>query len=76
VADDIIDQLSWFVTNEIRMPAGLIVTVISHIEAQQAEIKRLRTAGDALAVAYRTLGGLDVAHDSALRAWEEARREQ
>ena len=38
------------------------------------EIERLRAAGDALAVAFRTLGGLDVAHDAALRAWEEARR--
>jgi hypothetical protein len=39
-----------------------------------AEIERLRAAGDALAVAFRILGGLDVAHDAALRAWEEARR--
>lgn len=39
-----------------------------------AEIERLRAAGDALAVAYRTLGGLEVAHDHALRAWGEARR--
>ena len=35
---------------------------------------RLRAAGDGLAVAFRTLGGLDVAHDAALRAWEKARR--
>jgi hypothetical protein len=39
VADDIIDQLSWFVTNETRMPAGLIVTVID-------EIERLRDASE------------------------------
>ena len=39
------------------------------------EIERLRAAGDALAVAYRTLGGLDVAHDAALVNWE-ARRER
>jgi len=44
-------------------------------EARLMEITRLRAAGDALAVAYRTLGGLDVAHDAALVAWE-ARREQ
>ena len=35
MADDIIDQLSYYVANEMRMPAGLIVTVID-------EIKRLR----------------------------------
>jgi hypothetical protein len=45
-------------------------------EARLMEITRLRAAGDALAVAYRTLGGLDVAHDAALLAWEEARRER
>ena len=38
------------------------------------EIERLRAFGDDLAVAYRHLGGLDVAHDPALRRWEEARR--
>jgi hypothetical protein len=45
-------------------------------EVRLMEITRLRAAGDALAVAYRTLGGLDVAHDAALLAWEEARRER
>ena len=35
---------------------------------------RLRAAGDGLAVAYRTLGGLDAAYDTAIREWEEARR--
>ena len=44
------------------------------ITAAADEIERLHDAGDALAVAFRTLGGLDVAHDAALRAWEEARR--
>jgi hypothetical protein len=42
VSDDIIDQLSYYVANEMRMPAGLTITVINHIEAQQAEIERLR----------------------------------
>lgn len=37
------------------------------------EIEQLRQLGDTLAVAYRTLGGLDAAYDSALRSWEEAR---
>jgi hypothetical protein len=32
VTDDIIDQLSYYVANEMRMPAGLIVTVIEEIE--------------------------------------------
>ncbi len=53
-------------------------TQCSHLSdriiANTAKLARLRTAGDALAAAYRTLGGLDVAHDSALRVWEEARR--
>jgi len=35
---------------------------------------RLRAAGDGLAVAYRTLGGLDAAYDTAIQKWEEARR--
>ena len=39
-------------------------------EERLMEITRLRAAGDALAVAYRTLGGLDVAHDAALVNWE------
>ncbi len=49
MTDDIIDQLSYYVANEMRMPAGLIVTVINHIEAQQAEIKRLHKTSDNLA---------------------------
>jgi hypothetical protein len=40
------------------------------IEAQQAEIERLRVAGDALHAAVRN-HNLTEAH---LRAWEEARR--
>ncbi len=32
MTDDIIDQLSYYVANEMRMPAGLIVTVIEEIE--------------------------------------------
>jgi len=42
VADDIIDQLSYYVANEMRMPAGLTITVINHIETQQAKIEQLR----------------------------------
>lgn len=36
---DILTQLSYFVTNEVRMPAGLVVSVIE-------EIERLRTERD------------------------------
>ena len=68
MSDDIVEQLSYYITNEVRMPAGLTVTVISHIEAQQAEIKRLRKAGDALAQGIRT-----GQWDDALDAWEEMR---
>lgn len=32
MTDDIIDQLSYYVANEMRMPAGFIVTVIKEIE--------------------------------------------
>jgi hypothetical protein len=44
MTDDIIDQLSYYVANEMRMPAGLTISVINYIEAQQAEIERLRKA--------------------------------
>lgn len=36
-SDDIVQQLSWFVMNEVRMPAGLIVTVIDEIERLRAD---------------------------------------
>jgi hypothetical protein len=32
MTDDIIDQLSYYVANEMRMPSGLIVTAIDEIE--------------------------------------------
>jgi hypothetical protein len=41
MTDDIIDQLSYFITNESRMPAGVIITAINHIETLEAQIKRL-----------------------------------
>lgn len=37
--NDIINQLEYFITNELRMPTGLIITVIE-------EIERLRTFVD------------------------------
>ena len=65
-ANDIIDQLSWFITNEVRMPAGLIVTVINKIE-------RLHVAGDAL---YESLAEFNDPEDGLrLIAWEDARRD-
>jgi len=45
-------------------------------DEQYDEIMRLRMAGDALAVAYRKLGGLDVAFDREIAAWEQARHER
>jgi hypothetical protein len=41
--DDIVKQLSYFVTNEVRMPAGLTLTVIEEIERLEAEVVHLRT---------------------------------
>ena len=41
-SDNIVEQLSWFVMNEVRMPAGLIVTVIDEIERLRAELTQLR----------------------------------
>ena len=35
-----------------------------------AKILQLKVAGNALAAAYRAMGGLDVSHDDALRQWE------
>jgi hypothetical protein len=38
VADDIVEQLAYFVTNEARMPAGLTVTVIEEIERLREQV--------------------------------------
>lgn len=38
-----------------------------------AKIEQLQAAGDALAFAYRKLGGLDVFHDKELTNWEACR---
>ena len=37
MADDIVAQLEHFVTNETRMPAGLIVSVISELERLRSD---------------------------------------
>ncbi len=50
--------------------------VATNLAAERAEVERLRAAGDALAVAYRKLGGLDVMFDAAIAGWEEARRDR
>jgi uncharacterized protein YggU (UPF0235/DUF167 family) len=41
VTDDIINELSYFITNEARMPAGLTITVIDHIESLENKIEQL-----------------------------------
>jgi hypothetical protein len=49
MSDDIIDQLSYYVANEMRMPAGLIVTTIDEIERlrqQLAEHRLPSNSGD------------------------------
>jgi len=38
MSDDIIDQLSYYVANEMRMPAGLIVTAIDEIERLREQV--------------------------------------
>jgi hypothetical protein len=43
------------------------------LEAQQAEIERLRTAGDALAEVVAWWGDGTTTGDAVLAAWEEAR---
>ena len=53
MADDITTQLSYFVTNEERMPAGLTVTVIEYINSQRDEIERLRGIAEELADAFQ-----------------------
>jgi hypothetical protein len=39
VDDDIVTQLSWYITNEVRMPAGLTCTVIDCIERLQQQVE-------------------------------------
>ncbi len=54
-SDNIVQQLSWFVMNEVRMPAGLIVTVIDEIERLRAELTQLRWDNRRLADLYTGL---------------------
>lgn len=46
MTEDIIDQLSYYVANEMRMPAGLIVTVIDEIERLRQQLAEHRLPGD------------------------------
>lgn len=64
--NDIINQLEYYITNELRMPAGLIITVIE-------EIERLRRLGDTLAYHVRAEEAKEMY--SAVYAWEKARHE-
>lgn len=68
MADDLVERLT---RDPQFWPKSSIWAVSSDAAA---EIVTLRQLGDALAKAYRTLGGLDVAHDTALQMWEAARR--
>jgi hypothetical protein len=42
MSDDIVERLLPFVVNEMRMPAGLTITVIDEIERLRAEVERLQ----------------------------------
>lgn len=48
MTDDIIDQLSYYVANEMRMPAGLIVTVINEIERLRQQLAEHRLPSDSI----------------------------
>ena len=81
MSGDIVERLrdcgAFMTTDEngdVQVGMRLVAPEDCHEAAE--EIERLRAAGDALAVAYRKLGGLDAAFDAALAAWQEARREQ
>lgn len=60
---------------EIDWLRGREVLLRSVIDEQINEIAELQVLGDQLAQAFRAMGGLDVAYDAWLRAWEEARRD-
>ncbi len=75
--DDIVEQLEWHNTC-VRNADGLCLLqqALYKIEHQQAEIERLRAAGDALADTLRRhvlACGVNDGRE-AMRAWEEARR--
>ena len=56
----------------IPLRASYVQTMVRRITELEAEIERLRAAGDALVAAIRNH---DLTQDH-LRAWKEARREQ
>lgn len=68
MTDDVIAELAYFVHNEVRMPAGLVRTVIEEIERLRDE---LDTTQELLARCYRIAVGhgpdFDVFDD-----WEDA----
>jgi len=67
VADDIINQLAYYITNEARMPAGLVRTIIE-------EIERLRYQTERLDVALDDISHLTADHQ-VLHRIKEARRD-
>lgn len=73
--------LTWTLAKEIEQHVRTVseqmeaISKMVHLLADRdAEIERLRAAGDALAMDMRHLGGLDSAYDAPLLAWEKARR--
>jgi hypothetical protein len=42
MTNDILNELEFFITNEARMPAGLIITVINEIERLRSKEQDLR----------------------------------
>lgn len=76
-ADEIVRlraELDRMARDEVRTVRLNHITTLGELQAAADEIERLRAAGDALATAFRVLGGLDHAYDKALRRWERVRQ--
>lgn len=82
MSDDIVTRLrntarmcdhDWNLGNDWYPAPTECISCVRQREAAD-EIERLRTMGDDLAKAYRYLGGLEVAYDLPLRAWEDTSR--
>jgi hypothetical protein len=79
--DDLVQELrDWAEIVEAAATHNVHVQVLNmnmckeaadEIERLRSQIERLQDAGQSLAIAYRTLGGLDVSYDAALRNWED-----
>lgn len=71
---DTVGSAIWELCDQLEHYDNLIMDLKMDLNENHNTLLKLFAAGDALATSYRTLGGLDVAHDTPLRAWEEARR--